>query len=182
MDEKPDATNYMKRVFTLLQRWAAVRREWKNSPLIRGWWLTSKIFNNLLMNHVHICGSLSRIITDKTANMGNALLNTYSGNIYIGAWVNCGQNVSILTGTHDPRKFGEDRLHSAPIEGNDIYLGEGAWLCSNVTLLGPCQIGEHAVVAAGAVVVAGTQVPPYSIFAGIPAKNIGSIPRDKKCE
>jgi len=183
MDKEDNETNLLKNLLTILRRWVAVRREWKNSSIIRGWWLPNKVFNNLLMNHVRIAGSLSRIKAHQTANLGNALLNTYSGNIYIGAWAICGQNVCILTGTHDPKKFGKDRFYSAPKEGNDIYISEGAWLCSNATLLGPCKIGEHAVVAAGAVVVAGTEVPPYSIYGGIPARRIGSIPEnDVKAE
>ena len=48
--------------------------------------------------------------------------------------------------------------------GNDVYIGYG------VTVIGPCRIGDGAVIAAGAVVTG--NVPPYTIVGGVPAKVI----------
>ena len=48
--------------------------------------------------------------------------------------------------------------------GNDVYIGYGA------TIIGPCRIGDGAVIAAGAVVT--RDVPPYAIVGGVPAKMI----------
>ena len=48
--------------------------------------------------------------------------------------------------------------------GNDVYIGYGA------TVIGPCRIGNGAVVAAGAVVT--KDVPDYAIVGGVPAKVI----------
>jgi carbonic anhydrase/acetyltransferase-like protein (isoleucine patch superfamily) len=36
-------------------------------------------------------------------------------------------------------------------------------------------IGENSIIAAGAVVLEGTQVPPGTIFAGVPAKKVKDI-------
>ena len=63
--------------------------------------------------------------------------------------------------------------HGRPSGGRDIVIHEGAWLASNVTILGPCQIGEHAVVAAGAVVV--DDVRPYTVVGGVPARTLASV-------
>lgn len=49
--------------------------------------------------------------------------------------------------------------------GNDVYIGYGA------TIIGPCRIGNGAVVAAGAVVT--KNVPDFAIVGGVPAKVIG---------
>ena len=38
-----------------------------------------------------------------------------------------------------------------------------------------CEIGSNSIVAAGAVVIQNTIVPPGTIFAGIPAKKIKDI-------
>jgi acetyltransferase-like isoleucine patch superfamily enzyme len=40
-------------------------------------------------------------------------------------------------------------------------------------VLGPCRIGEHAVVAAGSVVRA--DVPPYTVVGGVPARVLSTI-------
>lgn len=48
--------------------------------------------------------------------------------------------------------------------GNDVYIGYGA------VIIGPCRIGDGAVVAAGAVVTG--DVPDYCIVGGVPAKQI----------
>ena len=64
-------------------------------------------------------------------------------------------------------------LASYPKSGNDIIIGKGAWICSGAIVLGPCVVGEHAVVAAGAVVT--KDVPPYSMVAGIPARFIKKV-------
>lgn len=64
-------------------------------------------------------------------------------------------------------------MEDYPREGNYIVIEEGAWIASNVTVLGPCKIGKHSVVAAGAVVKG--DVPSYHIVAGIPAKIVKKI-------
>lgn len=48
--------------------------------------------------------------------------------------------------------------------GNDVYIGYGA------IVIGPCKIGNGAVVAAGAVVTG--NIPDYAIVGGVPAKII----------
>jgi acetyltransferase-like isoleucine patch superfamily enzyme len=52
----------------------------------------------------------------------------------------------------------------------DIVVGEDAWIGCNVTLLFGAMIGRGATIAAGAVV--SKEVPPYSIWGGVPAKHI----------
>ncbi len=54
-----------------------------------------------------------------------------------------------------------------PVEAA-VKIGSGSWLGANVVILPGTQIGEHCVVAAGAVVRG--EVPPYSVVAGVPAR------------
>lgn len=70
-------------------------------------------------------------------------------------------------------KFGKERKRAVPDEGCDIIIRIGAWVATNATILGPCEVGEHAVVAAGSVVT--NDVPPYHIVGGNPAKVIRRI-------
>jgi acetyltransferase-like isoleucine patch superfamily enzyme len=119
----------------------------------------------------------SRLHIDPTAVVNNALFNLSSGDITIGKYAFFGHNVAILTGTHDITKFGKERQTSWPRSGRDVVVGEGAWLASDVLVLGPCVIGEHAVVGAGSLVL--DDVDPFAIVAGRPSKFIRSIERGR---
>ena len=50
---------------------------------------------------------------------------------------------------------------------------KGATIGANATIVCGHEIGEYAMVAAGAVVT--KDVPPYSLVAGVPAKVIGKV-------
>ena len=77
-----------------------------------------------------------------------------------------GHDVMILTGSHDPEKFGEGRKKAS--KGGSITIKEGAWIASRAIVLGPCIIGKHAVIGAGAVVTG--DIPDYALAVGVPAK------------
>lgn len=53
----------------------------------------------------------------------------------------------------------------------DIVIGKGAYIGGNSTIRYGVSVGEGAVVGAGAVVV--SDVPDWTIVAGIPARKIG---------
>ncbi len=115
-----------------------------------------------------------RVFLGENVKLNNAVLNAVSGDIRIGDHTFLGHGVSLLTGTHDYRARRAERQTSSPATGNDIVIGKGVWIASNVTVLGPCTIGDDAVLAAGAV-VAMTEVPAAAIVGGVPAKIIGQI-------
>lgn len=52
-----------------------------------------------------------------------------------------------------------------------VVIGEDCWICSHVVVLKGVTIGDGAVVAAGAVV--DSDIPPYAIAAGVPARVVG---------
>jgi acetyltransferase-like isoleucine patch superfamily enzyme len=56
-----------------------------------------------------------------------------------------------------------------------IQLGENVWIGARAILLGDVEIGEGAVIGAAAVVRG--QVPPMTIFAGNPARQVGVVRR-----
>jgi acetyltransferase-like isoleucine patch superfamily enzyme len=125
------------------------------------------------LHHHAVFGDEKRLRIHDSAQVHNATFNTVSGTIEIRAHAFFGHGVSVLTGTHDITKEGAARSRSFPRRGRDIVIEEGAWVSSNATILGPCVIGEHAVVAAGAVVTG--DVPARAIYAGVPAKRVGSV-------
>lgn len=58
-----------------------------------------------------------------------------------------------------------------------IHIKKCAWIGAGAIILQGVTIGEFSVVAAGAVVI--EDVPPYVVVAGVPAKVVKEIPKDK---
>ena len=50
-----------------------------------------------------------------------------------------------------------------------VSVGDGSWLGHGAVILPGSRIGKHVVVAAGAI-VAGLDVPDFSVVAGVPAR------------
>src|SRR6266850_5153633 len=121
----------------------------------------------------YVYGDASLVELAETACVNNGLFNVGSGTIKIEDYVFFGHNVCVITGTHDYTKFDLERQRAIPLSGNNIVIKRGAWIGSNVTILGPCSVGEHAVVAAGSLVR--EDVPAYWIVAGVPARKIKEI-------
>ena len=135
----------------------------------------SRSINQSILKRIQIWGDPSRLKLHPTTHMVNTLFNTSSGLIEVGEYSFTGHNVAMLTGTHDYRFFLQDRMTKVPRTGRDILIGKGVWIGSNAVILGPCIIGDHAVVAAGSVVTPGTRIDSLTIYGGIPARHIKSI-------
>lgn len=133
--------------------------------------------NDLLM-HQLVYGDRSKLHIHPSAVINNALFNLSSGEITVEEYAFFGHSVSVLTGTHDITKFDRERQIGVPKTGRDVVIGRGVWVSSNAMVLGPCHIGEHAVVAAASVVTG--DVAPYTVVAGIPAKPVKTIPRPEE--
>lgn len=78
---------------------------------------------------------------------------------------------SMYTSYHWNHVFGIDNKKNAEVEckakttiGNDVWIGNGAIIINGVS------VGDGAVIGAGAVVT--KDVAPYSVVAGVPAKQI----------
>lgn len=99
----------------------------------------------------------------------DAILDGRNG-ISIGANVNLSSEVAIWTAEHDPD---HPRFHAT---GSPVVVADRAWLSFRSTILPGVTVGEGAVVAAGAVVT--RDVSPFTVVAGIPAKEIGQRRRD----
>lgn len=84
--------------------------------------------------------------------------------ICIGSGVRIAPNVRLHAAGHDPNDF---LLRDTAA---DIVVCDHAWLGAASLILAGVQIGEHAVVAAGAVVTG--NVPDGAIVAGVPARVI----------
>jgi acetyltransferase-like isoleucine patch superfamily enzyme/SAM-dependent methyltransferase len=125
-----------------------------------------------------IYGDERKLHMHETAVVNDALFNLSSGEISLGEYVFFAHGVSVLTGTHDITTFDRERQIAVPKSGRDVVIERGVWVSTNATVLGPCRIGEYAVVAAGSIVMG--DVPPYTVVAGTPAQPIRVIDRDTR--
>ena len=111
---------------------------------------------------------------DDCLGFTGSFVNVAHGHVYAGAHAFFAQNVRLLTTSHDYAKFGRERIESTYTARNcDIVIGDGVWVADSAIVVGPCDIGEHSVVSAGAVVT-GT-FSPYSLIHGNPGHVVQDI-------
>jgi acetyltransferase-like isoleucine patch superfamily enzyme len=99
---------------------------------------------------------------------GEILFNTASGDIEVGEYSFFGQRAMIIAGSHDISKKLFDRKYGVPRTGYDITIGKGVFIGAASIIIGPCTIGDHAVIGAGSVVTSG-EYEGDCIYAGNPA-------------
>ena len=96
------------------------------------------------------------------------------GGVKIGNDVLIANDCTILSRTHNysDRKpiLQQGYSYSA------VDIGDDVWLGAKVVILAGVNVGEGAVVAAGAVVT--KDVPPYTVVGGVPAKVISKRLKD----
>lgn len=95
--------------------------------------------------------------------------------IQIGNRSNVQDNAVIHVDPNCPVTIGEECIvgHSAIIHGatiaNNVLVG------MHSTILNKANIGEFSIIGANALVTEGTQIPPYSLVMGTPAKVVKQI-------
>lgn len=125
----------------------------------------------------------------------NTILSCKNGDISLGENVNIGFNCEIFSaskvslgastlvaaycyfigGGHDYDDPNVSVLEQGR-RSHGIDIGEDAWFGAGAKILDGVKVGQHSIIGAGAVVT--TDVPEYSVCAGIPAKVI----RDRRKE
>lgn len=108
--------------------------------------------------------------------MNSGFVRSY---VVVGRYCSIGRNVTLGSGAHDmdalstnpffkrnsnppTLKLANEARRIRVLVGNDVWIGDNAYIMSGVT------IGDGAVVATGAIVT--RDVEPYSIVMGTPAK------------
>ncbi len=98
----------------------------------------------------------------------------------IGKYTSVADDVNVLLGGNHPTDWvstfpfrirmhmPEARQDGTPSSKGDVTIGSDVWIARDVLILSGITIGDGAVVAAGSVVV--TNVPPYAIAGGVPAR------------
>jgi acetyltransferase-like isoleucine patch superfamily enzyme len=122
------------------------------------------------------------ILSDPVVQIGDRCLIGRGSHI-VGHW-NIELGDDIQTG---PYVYITDQNHSyvdpdqpigsqIPVEAA-VRIGSGSWLGANAVILPGATIGEHVVVAAGAVVRG--EIPDHCVVAGVPAKIVRRFVADK---
>ena len=89
----------------------------------------------------------------------------FAANISIGKGTYIAPNTGFITVNHD---LMNPDVHGA---GEDIVIGNGCWIGMNSMLMPGVVLGDHTVVAAGAVVTRSFE-EGYVVLAGVPARPI----------
>lgn len=133
----------------------------------------SHIFENCIINHSHIgnytyisrnaliqnsvIGNYCSIAHEVISGLGNHPLDLFSTS-------------PIFYRKYNPLKITILEKESNFSDYNSITIGNDVWIGARAIILDGVNVGNGAVIAAGAVVT--KDIPPYAIVAGIPAKII----------
>lgn len=100
------------------------------------------------------------------------LHNTIIGPVTIGCHVNLAQGITVTALNHN-FEASDKRIDEQGVSTTPVTIEDDIWIGANAVILPGVTIGNHSVVAAGAVVT--KNVPPHSLVAGVPAKIIKQI-------
>jgi acetyltransferase-like isoleucine patch superfamily enzyme len=127
---------------------------------------------NLAMTPV-IWGDPANVSIGRNVELVDTIINCRSGHVIIEDDAFFGHGVILIAGTHDYGQLDPSRQNAVPEGGCDIIIRRGAWIASGAIVIGPCEIGEYAVVGAGAVVTGETE--PRALYLGQKARFIRQI-------
>lgn len=117
-----------------------------------------------------LVGPGERLQIATSARLDKAFLETTAGSIAIASDAFIGAGASLLT---DPINRGPGHRIAVGSTGNDVHVGAGAWIGPSAIVVGPCRIGENAIVKPGAFVIG--DVPAAAVVAGLPARIVGKV-------
>ncbi|PXF63040.1 acyltransferase [Kangiella spongicola] len=136
--------------------------------------------NTRVWHFVHVCGGAKigqgcslgqNVFIGNRVTVGNnvKIQNNVSvyDNVHLEDDVFCGPSM-VFTNVYNPRSFIERKT-----EYRDTLVKKGATLGANCTIVCGVTIGRYSLVGAGAVV--NSDVKPFALMVGVPAKHIGWI-------
>ena len=98
--------------------------------------------------------------------------STVIGPVSIGSHVQLAQGV-VVTGLNHIFSNPSIPIDMQGVETKMVEISDDVWIGANATILPGVKIGQHCVVAAGAVVC--SDVPAHCVVAGVPAKVIKQL-------
>ena len=126
--------------------------------------------NSVVESYSCINNAVGDVIIGDHTRIG--IHNTIIGPVTIGSHVNLAQSITVTALNHN---FSDTtrRIDEQGISTNPVTIETDVWIGANAVILPGVTIGQHAVVAAGAVVTA--DVPANTVVGGVPARIIKKI-------
>jgi len=114
--------------------------------------------------HARIWAPWNLVCADVVAIADDAIIYN-PARIDIGSHATVSQQAYLCGATHD--------VHdpSFPLVSRSISIGARAWICARATVMPGISVGEGAVLALGG--IATRDLAPWTIHAGVPAKQLG---------
>lgn len=158
------------------------------------WGLLKNLFNPAvsflaMIDNTSIVDKRAKI--NRTAKIFHSSVGRYSYvgkhsslvNADIGAFCSIASDVCVGMGSHDLKKLstsplftekyngtGHSWVEQTPFPFEKVNVGNDVWIGERSMIMGGKNIGNGAVIGAGAVVT--KDVPPYAVVGGVPAKII----------
>ena len=126
--------------------------------------------DSVIESFVCINNAVGDVIIGNYTRIG--LHNTIIGPVTIGNHVNLAQGITVTALNHN-FEDSEKRIDEQGVSTTPVTISDDVWIGANAVILPGVHIGQHCVVAAGAVVT--KDVPDHSLVAGVPAKIIKQI-------
>jgi acetyltransferase-like isoleucine patch superfamily enzyme len=148
--------------------------------------MIKKILKNIKMLFIRIrqknlirCGKGTYFGNSVKIGPGKVSIGNYSfigpecwlqSNTEIGNYVMLAGRVAIVGGDHRIDVPGLPAINAGRDVNKQVIIEDDVWIGYGAIIMHGVKIGEGAVIAAGAVVT--KEVPPYSIYGGVPASEI----------
>ena len=126
--------------------------------------------NSVVESYSCINNAVGDVIIGDHTRIG--IHNTIIGPVTIGSHVNLAQSITVTALNHNYSDTTK-RIDEQGISTNPVTIENDVWIGANAVILPGVTIGQHAVVAAGAVVTA--DVPANTVVGGVPARIIKKI-------
>lgn len=126
--------------------------------------------NSVIESYSCINNAVGDVIIGNHTRIG--IHNTIIGPVTIGDHVNLAQGITVTALNHNFSDMTK-RIDEQSISTKHVTIEDDVWIGANAVILPGVTIGQHAVVAAGAVVT--TDVPANTVVGGVPARIIKKI-------
>ncbi|MBN1676641.1 MAG: acyltransferase [Kiritimatiellae bacterium] len=111
-----------------------------------------------------------RLRIGRNVLIGRQCMVSTAGHLEIGDYCVLAPRVYVSDADHTYADISAPILQQPPTCGRSLIVEENCWLGIHVAICGNLTVGRGSVVGANAVVT--TDVPPFSVVAGVPAKVI----------
>ena len=133
----------------------------------------STISDGVVINNHGVAGRPSKIVVERYNHIGRDVIIDSCFGVNIGEHVMIAARCQIIDFDHGHATRSIPMGQQAAV-GGIVHIHRDVWIGAGTLILKNVNIGEGAVVGAGSVVT--KNVPPFEIWAGVPARKISERP------